>query len=136
MISKALIICTLLLIPLIVKANIDDRCLACICQVESGCRPLSCTWDVYSNSCGYYQLKQGYWQDCGSPGGSLEACAADKSCSDRCVRAYLQRYGTRCTGGRTPTCQDYARIHNGGPRGCTSSGTIGYGKRVNSCYSG
>ncbi|UJR38708.1 hypothetical protein I4U23_031374 [Adineta vaga] len=102
------------LVPLFINAAIDDQCLACICQVESGCRPLKCCWNVYSNSCGYYQLKQDYWQDCGS----LEACAVDKNCSDKCVRMYMQRYASRCTRGRTPTCQDYARIHNGGPNGC------------------
>ena len=105
-------------------------------EVESGCRQLRCKWDVYSNSCGYYQLKSGYWRDCGSPGGSFEACAADKSCSKRCVRTYMNRYASRCTRGRTPTCQDYARVHNGGPSGCRSSGTITYGKRVVSCYRG
>ncbi|CAF1207806.1 unnamed protein product [Adineta ricciae] len=135
MISKTLIACVLVLVPLIVNASIDDACLACICQVESGCQPLGCRWDVYSNSCGYYQLKKGYWQDCGSPGGSLQACAADKDCADQCVRAYMQRYANRCTGGRTPTCRDYARVHNGGPGGCKSASTIGYGNRVMSCYS-
>lgn len=39
-------------------------------QVESGCRAIGCHWDVYSNSCGYFQIKQGYWTDCGSPGHS------------------------------------------------------------------
>jgi hypothetical protein len=134
--SKVPIACVLFLIPFIAYAAIDDQCLACICKIESGCKPLKCAWDVYSNSCGYYQLKSGYWEDCGSPGGSLEACAADKSCSDKCVRAYMQRYGSRCTGGRTPTCEDYARIHNGGPNGCKSASTIGYWNRVSACYSG
>lgn len=78
MISKVAIACILVLIPLVVDANIDDRCLACICNVESGCRPLACRWDVNSNSCGYFQLKSVYWRDCGSPGRSFEACAADK----------------------------------------------------------
>ena len=126
----------LVLIPLLANANIDARCLACICQVESNCQPLRCRWDVNSNSCGYFQLKNGYWKDCGSPGGSLEACAADKACSERCVRAYMQRYASRCTGSSAPTCRDYARIHNGGPNGCKLSGTVGYGNKVISCYSG
>jgi hypothetical protein len=133
MFSKALIVCVVLIVSLTVNATITDRCLSCICKVESGCRPAKCKWDVYSNSCGYYQLKSGYWKDCGSPGRSFESCAADKSCSERCVRAYMQRYANRCTQGRTPTCQDYARVHNGGPNGCRSSSTINYGLKVAAC---
>jgi len=39
-------------------------------QTESGCSPLSCAMDVGSLSCGYFQIKDAYWQDCGSIGGS------------------------------------------------------------------
>ena len=134
--SNVLIISVLFLVSLDVTAAINDKCLACICQIESGCRPLKCQRDVYSDSCGYYQLKSGYWKDCGSPGGSLQACAADKSCSSKCVQAYMKRYASRCTKGRTPTCQDYARIHNGGPNGCRSSSTLGYASKIAKCYSG
>lgn len=116
-------------------AAIDDKCLQCICKIESNCQPLGCAWDVNSNSCGYYQLKEVYWTDCGKPGTSLAACAKDKACSEKCVKAYMQRYGTYCTGGRTPTCQDYARIHNGGPTGCQKTATVGYWNKVSACYS-
>jgi hypothetical protein len=136
MVSKnILIICGLLLIAAIVKGDIDDQCLACICQVESNCSPLPCAWDVNSISCGYYQIKQDYWIDCGSPGDSYETCAEDQDCSEECVRAYMNRYATLCTGGQEPTCEDYARIHNGGPQGCQSSSTDGYWDKVSACYS-
>ncbi|CAF2388977.1 unnamed protein product [Rotaria sp. Silwood2] len=131
---KTIIVVVLLAITAATFAQINDKCLQCICKIESGCRPLGCAWDVNSNSCGYYQLKNVYWIDCGKPGGSLEACSKDKACSEKCVRAYMQRYGTRCTGGRTPTCQDYARIHNGGPTGCQKSATVGYWNKVAACY--
>ncbi|CAF0999335.1 unnamed protein product [Adineta steineri] len=115
-------------------AQINDKCLQCICKTESGCRPLGCAFDVNSDSCGYYQLKQLYWVDCGKPGGSLAACSKDKACSEKCVRAYMTRYASRCTGGRTPTCQDYARIHNGGPNGCKIAATTGYWNKIAPCY--
>jgi len=114
--------------------QINDKCLQCICKIESNCQPLGCKWDVNSPSCGYYQLKQVYWIDCGKPGSSLEACAKDRACSEKCVRAYMTRYATKCTGGRTPTCQDYARIHNGGPTGCSKQATVGYWNKVAACY--
>ena len=136
MFSKILIACALLLVPLVINANIDSWCLDCICQLESNCRPLPCQWDGDAHSCGYYQIKYVYWKDCGSPGGSHEQCAADKSCSEQCIRNYMNRYARQCTAGRTPTCLDYARIHNGGPTGCVSPGTVWYGNRIASCYYG
>jgi len=70
--------------------------------------------------------EQNYWVDCGRPGDSLEACGKNKACSNQCIHAYMRRY---CTGGRAPTCEDYARIHNGGPIGCRESVTIPYWKK-------
>jgi hypothetical protein len=46
----------------------------------------------------------------------------------------MARYGTYCTGGRAPTCEDYARVHNGGPLGCRESATIPYWQKVQVCY--
>ena len=131
---KVLIFAVLILFAATAYAAIDSKCLDCICKIESGCRPLACAWDVNSNSCGYFQLKEVYWIDCGKPGGSLTACAQNKACSEGCVKAYMERYASRCTNGRTPTCQDYARIHNGGPTGCQKSATAGYWTKVSACY--
>ena len=55
------------------------------------------------------------------------------ACSVQCVEAYLQRYTARCTGGRAPTCEDNARVHNGGPEGCQHSDTLSYWQRVHQC---
>jgi hypothetical protein len=130
MASKTLlIIYGILSIAVMINAAIDDQCLACICQVESNCTPKECSWDVYSNSCGYYQIKETYWQDCGSPGDSFVSCAYE------CVRSYMDRYAELCTGGNEPTCEDYARIHNEGPKGCQRSSTDGYWATVSACYS-
>lgn len=87
-----------LLLATATLANIDDKCLKCICQIESNCRNEPCRMDGGSLSCGYYQIKEAYWIDCGRPGGSWQACAASLSCSEQCVRAYMNRYGTYCTG--------------------------------------
>jgi len=72
---------------------------------------------------------------------SIHACADDAyrtcttrmACSETCVRAYMDRYALTCTGGRPPTCEDVARIHNGGPSGCRSSATLRHWRRVRSC---
>ncbi|CAF3846434.1 unnamed protein product [Rotaria sordida] len=92
-----------------VNAAIEDDYLACICQVESNCSSKDCD--------------------------SFETCAANKEYSEECVCAYMDRYAKRCTQNRESTCEDYARIHNGGPMGCRRSSTDGYWKRVSACYS-
>ncbi|XP_022343938.1 lysozyme 2 [Crassostrea virginica] len=103
----------------VVYSSISDQCLRCICEVESGCRAIGCHWDVYSNSCGYFQIKQGYWTDCGSPGHSMESCADNYNCASGCVRSYMDHYIKY--NGCADTCESYARMHNGGPNGCKSS---------------
>jgi len=106
----------------------------CICQVESNCNAnIGCIMDVGSLSCGAYQIKDAYWQDCGRPGSGWQACANTLSCSETCVKAYMARYGTYCTNGATPTCESYARIHNGGPTGCRNSSTANYWTKVRTC---
>nr|XP_022306814.1 lysozyme 1-like [Crassostrea virginica] len=107
---------------------VSQQCLKCICNVESGCRPIGCHWDVNSDSCGYFQIKRAYWIDCGSPGGDWKACANNLDCSSQCVQAYMARY--HHYSGCSNSCQSFARIHNGGPRGCRHSNTAGYWRRV------
>ena len=51
----------------LMENNINNDYIVCE-QVESGCKAIGCHWDVFSNSCGYFQIKQGYWTDFGSPG--------------------------------------------------------------------
>lgn len=110
------------------EATVSSACLRCICNVESGCRPIGCRYDVYSYSCGYFQIKEKYWEDCGRPGASFKACANDYTCASNCVRAYMKRYigGSGCPA----NCESYARIHNGGPRGCRYPSTLSYWEKV------
>ncbi|XP_063961092.1 lysozyme-like [Lytechinus pictus] len=123
---------------------VPDDCLACICKVESGCKMPNpvCRDDVGSLSCGPYQIKEAYWIDAqeqkkkddgGRLGRSWKACTADWSCSEEAVQFYMKRYATKKRLGETPTCEHFARIHNGGPNGHTSSSTKPYWKKVKNC---
>ena len=44
----------------------------------------------------------------------------------------MNRYATFQRLGRFPTCEDYARIHNGGPNGYKQSWTDGYWEKIES----
>lgn len=60
-----------------------------------------------------------------------QRCALSKSCSETCIRNYVNRYRSMCPG--RGECETMARLHNGGPSGCTSayrSKTDGYWQRV------
>ncbi|XP_061178316.1 lysozyme 3 [Saccostrea echinata] len=107
---------------------VSQHCLQCICNVESGCKAIGCHFDVNSDSCGYFQIKEGYWHDCGSPGSSWRSCANDLACASKCVQAYMSRYIG--FSGCSHSCESYARIHNGGPAGCRHSNTAGYWSHV------
>jgi hypothetical protein len=125
-------------------------------QVE-GCESVvgQCNEDSGSLSCGPYQIKEPYYIDCYSPGSGKcmelkvhctgllkyissfyiigwQACTMYMECYETCVQAYMQRYGTWCTNGVTPTCKDYAQIHNGGPTGCRMDLPVYWG-RVEAC---
>ncbi|KAK3105436.1 hypothetical protein FSP39_025231 [Pinctada imbricata] len=107
---------------------VQAHCLECICKVESGCKAIGCHKDVGSLSCGYYQIKEGYWIDCGKPGKDWKSCADDYTCASQCVQNYMIRYSKSCP----QTCEGFAREHNGGPRGCKNPATLGYWKRLKS----
>ncbi|KAH3883432.1 lysozyme-like [Dreissena polymorpha] len=109
---------------------VSQECLQCICTQESGCRPLGCHDDVGTPSCGYFQIKEVYWIDCGRPGNSWPECAADKHCSSQCVQNNMKRYAAH--GGCPLSCEGYARIHNGGPNGCHKDATLAYWHRLQS----
>ncbi|CCD65530.1 Invertebrate-type lysozyme 2 [Caenorhabditis elegans] len=125
----------------IAVAYASADCLHCICMRESGCKPIGCHMDVGSLSCGYYQIKIPYYEDCGQPGKkhgestevAWKRCADDLKCATNCVENYYNRYKHECAGTGQGACEVMARNHNGGPRGCHASGTLGYWKGVHSC---
>ncbi|XP_066270833.1 lysozyme-like [Branchiostoma lanceolatum] len=113
-----------------------DECVQCICIVETSCAmpdPL-CNFDLHgSEACGPYQITYPYWIDGGRQGGDWKSCTASFSCSNSTVDGYMARYATEARLGHPPACEDWARIHNGGPNGHTSGATLGYWGRVHGC---
>lgn len=111
--------------------EISPRCLQCICEVESGCTENILCGDN-GRSCGPYQIMRTYWSDAGSPGNGYRCCVSEMACAEQTVRGYMKRYATVSRLGRTPTCEDFARIHNGGPNGYKKSSTITYWTKIRS----
>ena len=69
-------------------------------------------------------------------------CTKTMDCSAGCVTAYVHHYGARCAGKtrgrRQATCEDFARVHNGGPNGCRwvthgQNGCSWVGQEQNGC---
>jgi len=108
------------------------NCMKCICEVE-GCESQIgvCRDDQGTPSCGPYQIKQPYYTDCSYGQSDWQSCTEQMGCSENCVQSYMNRYGSFCQA--NPTCQVYARIHNGGPYGCQQDYTIDYWNRVSAC---
>ena len=53
----------------VTNGDLSAKALHCICEVESNCNPsIGCHPDPVTLSCGPYQIKEVYWQDCGKPG--------------------------------------------------------------------
>ncbi|XP_033116749.1 lysozyme-like [Anneissia japonica] len=119
--------------------TVPADCLQCICIVESNCQMPNpvCSMDVGSLSCGPYQIKEAYWIDARLKGGSLDGswknCTKTFDCSERAVQGYMARYAISSRLGHQPTCEDFARIHNGGPNGFKNPNTLGYWAKVQKC---
>ncbi|KAK2172107.1 hypothetical protein NP493_993g00043 [Ridgeia piscesae] len=113
------------------------ECMNCICEIEGCSRNLGkCRDDKGSDSCGPFQIKSPYYTDCYKPGSDWRSCTKQMGCSKICVVAYMRRYGNRCArmaGRSQATCQDFARVHNGGPKGCFRTSTLDYWKKILSC---
>uniref|UniRef100_A0A0K0EW39 lysozyme n=1 Tax=Strongyloides venezuelensis TaxID=75913 RepID=A0A0K0EW39_STRVS len=116
-----------------------DRCLPCICKQESECKAIGCKMDRGSLSCGFYQIKLPYYKDCGEPGKKAgesteiawKRCADEFECATTCVKKYFQRYKAKCP--EKSYCEAMARLHNGGPNGCSKSSTDDYWNRIKRC---
>ncbi len=117
---------------------VPSSCLNCICNLESNCitpSPL-CHPDPVRESCGLYQIQQPYFTDAqpyANIGNDFQSCAGGRACSEKAVQGYMTRYATQGRLGHAPTCQDFARIHNGGPNGYSNSNTLGYWNRMKTC---
>ncbi|XP_067941394.1 lysozyme-like [Watersipora subatra] len=114
------------------SARISRSCMNCIGKVEGGGR--FCNGDMASPSCGLYQIKKKYWKDCDT-GFSWRLTSAINFQARRCISSYMKRYEGRCAkalGKKTSslTCDDYGRLHNGGPNGCSARSTLTYLKAM------
>ena len=106
-----------------------------ICQVESNCNPN--TVGDNGNAIGAYQIWYNYWYDAVTwlddddleLSDGYESCY-DKDYAEKVVLTYWQRYATSKRLGRTPTNEDRARQHNGGPNGHKKESTIKYWTKV------
>ncbi|KAF6033745.1 hypothetical protein EB796_007948 [Bugula neritina] len=66
---------------------------------------------------------------------SLAFVTQTQAYGKRCIRSYMSNYASTCAGhlGKSTsqlTCQDYGRLHNGGPYGCRRSSTLSYAARI------
>jgi soluble lytic murein transglycosylase-like protein len=127
--SSVILFTTLLLPCRLTNADSTDtinRLLPALARVESKNDP-NAIGDGGA-AIGIYQIHRAYWQDAvdfdKSLGGSYNDCF-NPEYAKRVVRAYLKRYGST-----TATVEQLARIHNGGPKGCTKRATIKYWKKV------
>ncbi len=84
---------------------------------------------------GCLQIRQIYVDDVNEHfGTSYEAkdCLNNRDLSIWIFTKYMERWATRKRLGRTPTYEDMARIHNGGPNGHRQKSTIEYWEAVRS----
>lgn len=84
------------------------------------------------NAYGCLQIWPAYVQDANEYAGTsythIDAFGRQKSIS--MFTAYMSRYATEDRLGRTPTAEDIARIHNGGPNGYRKVATDDYWAKV------
>jgi hypothetical protein len=107
-----------------VVPNDIERLLDAIAHIESNC-DRNAVGDG-GKALGVYQIHRDYW------GEGTEILGVDWPHRDaidpekarRVVRAYLLYYG------KGKSLLDMARIHNGGPRGCTKKATLRYAQKI------
>ena len=81
---------------------------------------------------GCLQLHAAYVQDAAQWAGEAwtHEDAFNLELARKIVRAYMARYATEKRLGKSPTYEDIARIHNGGPNGFKKAATDGYWLKV------
>ena len=109
-------------------------------KVESGtlCDPETAIGDG-GRSIGPLQIMEAYYDDAVKQNPSLTSDNRTwKNCMGPGSReysrevgcAYMERYATERRLGHSPTCEDIARIHNGGPNGFKKAATKKYWEQV------
>ncbi|KAI1292661.1 Lysozyme 1 [Halotydeus destructor] len=119
---------------------LTSECMECICDASTGCN-----WDYKCQSkdgpCGAYKLTYYHWYEAGFPGyegedSDFQNCAKDKECSEKAVKAYLDKHSKDCNDDKTIDCIDYAAIHNRGPGSCNDDSMYNskYWTAFSNCY--
>lgn len=84
------------------------------------------------NALGPLQIHLSYFKD-SNISGSYDQVSVLRNATTVFL-AYMDRYGTSRRLGHTPTAEDVARIHNGGPNGYKKSSTLAYWNKVRKHY--
>lgn len=84
------------------------------------------------NALGPLQIHRAYHTDSRVTGSYDQV--ANLRYATQVFRNYMRRYATASRLGHTPTAQDVARIHNGGPNGYKKSSTVKYWNKVRKYY--
>jgi len=131
---------------------IEQDCLKCLCQADSGCTNANCMEEPTryggGKACGWYKINYNYYTGGCSQYGrqrdepkeeAHERCASEKDCAEICINLWLV-LGKQCDpAGGEPTiseCERHARKHYGGPGGCWKPATDEYWKKVKTCLKG
>lgn len=104
--------------------------LAALVAVESSGNPDAVGDNGLAFGC--LQLHAAYVQDAAEFAGETwkHEDAFNPATAEQIVRAYMARYATQKRLGRSPTYEDIARIHNGGPNGHKKAATDSYWLKV------
>jgi len=114
--------------------SLSPELLRKIMQVESGGNP-NVVGDN-GKALGPYQIWESYFKDAVEynpeivAGGKSYQDVTDPEFAEQVIRSYMDRYATEKRLGRTPTAEDIARIHNGGPNGYKNDKTKAYWEKV------
>ena len=116
-----------------IQPVVDPICYECICLHETNCNlTIGCLADGH---CGPYHISQAYYIDCGVDGGGYYNCVNDKTCAEKCIEQYVLRYGSYCSEHSSPTCQEIALLHKGGPFGCKNNQVaFNFSMAVDQCF--
>jgi len=105
-------------------ATVDDKFLDALALTEHDGKGPAPAGDG-GKSIGPYQIGLDYWKDAisysPSIGGTYQDCL-DKDYARLIVKAYMGMWASKQDLGREPTYRDFARIHNGGPKGYKKGG--------------
>lgn len=129
-----LIFTAILFLSISISAEVGDKLLYAIEQVESGHQAYPKGYNDDGKAKGWYQQHSKYWQD-GCKFLNVDWSYSDAHNRDRArsiTRAYLEGYGRHYAKltGKQPTDKVYAMMHRGGPVGWMNQGNESYWYKV------